>query len=215
MGNLQTTRHSNSSDLLSHVADPRLALLSVFTFSISPYCSPVRQMVFIYRWGNWGSVASDKQEQSWPLKSVLLDCLAYAGVQASSAHTGKGCWEMRIQHEGISLPLSHIGEDGRIITWHAVLNSKCLKASWVRVLFFPLLCLWVAICFSFVSLDLMFPFPQLHQENLFSLAAGTSTSYSSGPAMVLGACSGLLLSNPMWNIIICVWKDPIFSFEHS
>ena len=92
----------------------------------------------IYRWGNWGSVASHKQKQSWPLKSVLLDCLANAGVQAPSAHTGKGCWNVRIQLEGISLLLSHTVR---------VARSWAGTVSWVKVLFSPLFCLWIIICF--------------------------------------------------------------------
>lgn len=62
MGNLQSTHH-NSSDLLSSVAGPLLAVLHVFTFTISSYDSPARQILFIDRWENWGSVASREQEQ--------------------------------------------------------------------------------------------------------------------------------------------------------
>jgi len=198
MGNVHCTCHSYSSNFLSHMANLQLTLLSVFAFSISPYNSPVGWEIFIYRWGNWGSVASHKQEQGWPLKSVLLDCLANAGVQAPSAHTGKGFWKVRIQLEGISLLLSHMVRVARSRAGTLSLIPSVSKCHELKSYFFPLFCLWIIICFwpkcnfYFVFLDLMFTFTQLHQENWFSLAI----SYSSESDMVLGRCSGFLLSNP-------------------
>lgn len=152
----------------------------------------------ICRWGNWGSVASHKQKQGWPLKSVLLDCLANAGVQAPSVYTGKGCWKVRIQLEGISLLLSHMVRVAR--SWAGTLSlipsvSKCHE---LKSYFLPYSACGLLFAFDqnatsiLCFLDLMFTFTQLHQENWFSLAI----SYSSESAMVLGRCSGFLLSNP-------------------
>lgn len=181
------------------MADLQLTLLSVFAFSISPYNSPVRWEIFIYRWGNWGSVASPMQEQGRPLKSVLLDCLANAGVQAPSVHTGKGCWKVRIQLDGISLLLSYTLRVAR--SWAGTLSlipsvSKChelksLNFSFILLMDYYLLFTKMQLLFCFFGLN-----AHLHPASSGELVFSSNLIFlrvCHGPRR----CSRFLLSNPM------------------